>query len=244
MKDKFYRLVFWTLLVALLFFAFSKVGYQWNWVALTPYWGRFLDGWINTLLISIVALVLSFALGLILALAQKSPMKILKVAAEQWVGLIRGTPLLVQLLIFYYVIANAFGFENRWFLAVLILSNFSAAYVSEILRSAINGIAMSQRDAARAMGLSRYQIFRWVIFPQMIKASLPALAGQFSSIIKDSSLLSVIAVSELTLNSQEINSVTYSTLEIYLPLALGYLSLTLPIAYFAKNLEKRLKYEN
>ncbi|MBP7843843.1 MAG: amino acid ABC transporter permease [Proteobacteria bacterium] len=244
MKDKFYQLAFWTLLLAVLFFALLKVGYQWNWVALAPYWGRFVEGWFNTLLISIVALVLSFALGLLLALGQKSTFNLLKIASEQWVGLIRGTPLLVQLLIFYYVIANAFGFENRWFLAVLILSNFSAAYVSEILRAAINGIPMSQKDAARAMGLSRYQIFRWVIFPQMIKASLPALAGQFSSIIKDSSLLSVIAVSELTLNSQEINSVTYSTLEIYLPLALGYLSLTLPIAYVAKKLERSLRYEN
>jgi polar amino acid transport system permease protein len=200
-------------------------------------------GFVTTLWLSFLSLILSFVLGLILALFQRSANMFLQVASRQWIDLIRGTPLLVQILLFYYVVANAFQLENRFLLSVLILSNFSATYISEILRSAWNSIPRSQVEAARAMGFKPIQIFRWVLFPQILKYSLPSLAGQFSSIIKDSSLLSVIAVSELTLNAQEINSVTYSTLESYIPLALAYLCLTLPISLIAKYMERKFHYE-
>ena len=101
----------------------------------------------------------------------------------------------------------------------------------------------SQFDSAKAIGLTRAQTYRYVLFPQVVRQTLPPLAGQFASLVKDSSLLSVIAVSEFTLNAQEVNAYTYSTLESYLPLACGYLLLTLPIFLVSRRLEQVYRYE-
>ena len=89
--------------------------------------------------------------------------------------------------------------------------------------------------------MSNYQIYRYIIFPQAFKRMLPSLTGQFASIIKDSSLLSIIAISEFTMNAQEVDAITYSTLESYIPLAIGYLLLTYPISYYTNRLEKNIK---
>ena len=219
-----YKIIFYLFLSLILFFSFSNIHYAWNWPILWDYKEKFLKGWLSTLEISIVSLFLSLTLAWILLIGQRS-FQILKVFCQSWINLIRGTPLLVQILLFFYVIANAAGFNNRFWLAVLILSNFSAAYIAEILRAALEGIPQSQWDAAKALGLNRRQSYLYVILPQLFKAALPALGGQFASIVKDSSLLSVIAVSEFTLSAQEVNSLTYSTLEAYIPLALGLLGL-------------------
>ena len=160
-----------------------------------------------------------------------------------YVELIRGTPLLVQILIFFYVVAEAFGVSNRYFVGVLTLSVFSGAYISEIFRAGIESIGKSQLEAARAVGFTPVQTYRYVIFPQALRQTLPPLAGQFASLIKDSSLLSIIAVKELTLNAQEVSAYTYSTMESYLPLAVGYLLLTLPISLWTRWLENRTRYE-
>jgi polar amino acid transport system permease protein len=160
-----------------------------------------------------------------------------------YVELVRGTPLLVQILISFYVIAEAFRITDRYIVGVLALSIFSGAYMSEIFRAGIESVGKSQLESARAIGLTRPQTYRYVIFPQALRQVLPPLAGQFASLIKDSSLLSIIAVSELTLNAQEVNSYTYSALESYLPLALGYLVLTLPVSLWTRWLEGRIRYE-
>ena len=89
--------------------------------------------------------------------------------------------------------------------------------------------------------MNNYQMYRYIIFPQAFKRMLPALTGQFASIIKDSSLLSIIAISEFTMNAQEVDAITYSTLESYIPLAIGYLILTYPISYYTKSLENKIK---
>jgi polar amino acid transport system permease protein len=238
----FYQLSFYLLLGLMLFLSFSNIRYSWNWPILWNYKEKFLSGWILTLKISALSLILSLFLGWLLLMGQRS-LIILKVFCQSWINLIRGTPLLVQILIFFYVIANAAGFSDRFWLAIFILSNFSAAYIAEILRAAIEGIPQSQWDAAKALGLNKKQTYTHVILPQLFKASLPALAGQFASIVKDSSLLSVIAVSEFTLSAQEVNSLTYSTLEAYIPLALGYLLITAPISWISHKIEMKLHYE-
>ena len=168
---------------------------------------------------------------------------LLEAIGRVYVELIRGTPLLVQLLIGFYVVASAIGLENRYVVGVLVLSLFSGAYMSEIFRGGLAAIPQTQRDSARAIGLTPWQSFRLVILPQAVRLVLPAVAGQFVSLIKDSSLLSVIAVSEFTLAAQEVNSFTYSTLETYLPLAAGYLLLTLPLSAVSRMLERRYRYE-
>jgi polar amino acid transport system permease protein len=140
-------------------------------------------------------------------------------------------------------VADAFGLQDRYLAGILILSLFSGAYISEVVRAGIESVSASQLESARAIGLTRPQTYRYVILPQAVRLILPPLVGQFVSLIKDSSLLSLIAVNEFTQAARDVNSATYSTLECYLPLAAGYLALTLPISLWTRALEKRLRFE-
>jgi len=230
------------LTTALFSFAFSQLHYGWNWEAIWQYRQKFLQGWLMTVALSAASLLLSLIIGLLAALARRSSFLPLRYSAVLYVEIVRGTPLLVQILILFYVVANAFGMENRYFVGVLALSLFAGAYLAEMIRSGIDSIRGSQLESARAIGLTRGQTYRYVIFPQLVRQLVPPLTGQFASIIKDSSLLSIIAVSEFTLNAQEVNAFTYSTLESYLPLALGYLLLTLPISLLSRLLERRFHF--
>jgi len=240
------RLAGWLLallLVALVFtFAFQQLQYGWNWGAVLAYRQKFLQGWLMTVAISAVALCTSLIIGLAAALARRCPFLPVRSMGTLYVELIRGTPLLVQILIFFYVVADAFGITDRYLVGVLTLSLFSGAYISEIIRAGIESVGESQLESARAIGLTGWQTYRHVVFPQVLRRLLPPLAGQFASIIKDSSLLSIIAVSEFTLSAQEVNAFTYSTLESYLPLAAGYLLLTLPISLASRALERKYRY--
>jgi len=230
------------LVCAVFSFAFSELRYGWNWNAIWQYRQKFVQGWLMTVAISAAALLVSLLLGLLTALARRSALLPLRYLSMLYVETVRGTPLLVQILILFYVVANAFGVDNRYIVGVLALSLFAGAYLSEMIRAGIESIRDSQLESARAIGLTRGQTYRYVIFPQVVRQLIPPLTGQFASIIKDSSLLSIIAVSEFTLNAQEVNAFTYSTLESYLPLAVGYLLLTLPISLASRLLERRFHY--
>ncbi|MES2571840.1 MAG: amino acid ABC transporter permease, partial [Verrucomicrobiota bacterium] len=199
--------------------------------------------WVTTLVIAALALPLSSAIGLLLALARRSAFLPVSDAARIWVEITRGTPLLVQIYFYFYVFGQALALDNRYLVGPLILSAFSGAYLSEIIRAGIEGVGKSQLESARAIGFTRVQTYRHVIFPQAIRHILPPMAGQFVSLIKDSSLLSVIGLSEFTLAAQEVNSFTYAAFESYLPVAVGYLLLTLPISLFTQWLERRLRFE-
>ena len=231
------------LLTAAVFsFAFSQLHYGWNWGAIWQYRQKFLHGWLMTVAISAAALLASLLIGLLTALARRSVFLPLRYSAMLYIETARGTPLLVQILILFYVVANAFGIENRYFVGALTLSMFAGAYLAEMIRSGIESIRDSQLESARAIGLTHGQTYLYVIFPQVVRQLIPPLTGQFASIIKDSSLLSIIAVSEFTLNAQEVNAFTYSTLESYLPLAIGYLLLTLPVSLVSRILERKFHY--
>ncbi|MFA9240274.1 MAG: amino acid ABC transporter permease [Candidatus Paceibacteria bacterium] len=220
---------------------FSNITYNFNWAQVYEYKQKFINGFIMTVVISFFALILSFIIGLFFAYAQNSKLIILRFFSRFYIEIIRGTPLLVQILIFFYVFANNLGFENRYIVGTVILAIFSGAYVCEIIRAAIESIEKEQFETSFSLGMSNYQMYRHIIFPQAFKRMIPSLTGQFASIIKDSSLLSIIAISEFTMNAQEVDSITYSTLESYIPLAFGYLILTYPISYYTKSLEKRIK---
>jgi len=230
------------ILTAVFSYAFYRLQYGWHWDAIYGYRQKFLNGWLVTLAISAASLVTSICFGLCAALAHRSTFLTLRYLGKLYVELIRGTPLLVQILVFFYVVADAFGVGNRYAVGVLTLALFAGAYISEIIRAGIESVGDSQLESARAIGLTRGQTYRFVIFPQVMRRILPPLAGQFASLIKDSSLLSIIAVNELTLNAQEVNAFTYSTMESYLPLAIGYLILTLPISLLSRYLEGRFRY--
>lgn len=232
------------LVVSLFLWSFHSLDQEWNWAGIARFWPMYLQGWYTTLLVAAAAMVLSVAVGVLTALARRQQFLPLRYLAVIYTEVIRGTPLLVQILIFFYVVAHSLGLENRYVVGVVILALFSGAYLAEIFRAGIEGIPASQIESARAIGLAPGQIYRFVIFPQALRQSLPPLAGQFVSLIKDSSLLSIISISELTFNAQVVNSTTYSTLESYIPLAAGYLVLTLPLTWWTRSLERKVAYEN
>jgi polar amino acid transport system permease protein len=231
------------LLIAICSYSFSRLSYNWNWATVGGYSNFFWRGWWNTLKISVLALVLSTVIGLVTALARRSGILILRALSRLYVELVRGTPLLVQISFAFYVVADAFRFQDRFMVGVSALSLFSGAFISEIFRSGIESVGASQLESARAIGLTRFQTYRYVIFPQAIRVILPPLAGMFANLIKDSSLLSVISIEEFTWNAQQVSALTYSNFECYIPLAIGYLILTLPITLWTQWLEKRTKYE-
>jgi polar amino acid transport system permease protein len=214
-----------------------------GWQSVAGYRQLFWTGWLHTCGLASAALVTSTLFGLFLAFCRRAPFLPLRSLASVHVELIRGTPLLTQILILYYGVFHLAGLEDRTLASLLILSNFAGAYISEIFRAGIDSVGASQRESARAIGLTPVQMYRHVIFPQALRHVLPALAGQFASLIKDSSLLSIIGFEELTLNAQQVASFTYSTLESYLPLAIGYLILTLPISLAARWLEHRAHFD-
>ena len=223
--------------------ALARTQYVWNWAGVWEYRQKLAAGFAVTVALSLAALAGSTLVGIVTALLLGSRHVLLEAFGRVYVELIRGTPLLVQLLLGFYVVASAVGLENRYVVGVLVLSLFSGAYMAEIFRGGLAAIPQTQRDSARAIGLTPWQSLRLVVLPQAIRIVLPAVAGQFVSLVKDSSLLSVIAVSEFTLAAQEVNAFTYSTLESYLPLAAGYLLLTLPLSALSRWLEARFRYE-
>jgi len=231
------------LLTLICFFSFSQLRYNWNWQTVAGYSGFFLRGWWTTLKVASLALVLSTLIGMLAALARRSGFLVLRALSRLYVELVRGTPLLVQVSFAFYVVADAFHFQDRFTVGLLTLSLFSGAFISEIIRGGIESVGASQLESSRAVGLTRFQTYRYVIFPQAIRVILPALAGMFANLIKDSSLLSVISIEEFTWSAQQVSALTYSNFECYIPLAIGYLVLTLPITLWTQWLEKRTRYE-
>jgi polar amino acid transport system permease protein len=232
-------------LIALGVFRFflERSSLVWDWSALRPYWRLFLAGWQTSVILSLASLALSLIFGLVLALGRRSSFIPLRLFAQAYIELIRGTPLLAQIYVFFYILAEAAHLENRYVAGTLVLSLFASAYLAEILRGGIESVGQSQLESAKAIGLTPLQTYRYVIFPQALRAVLPPMAGQFVSLIKDSSLLSIIGLNELTQNAKNVASYTFSNFESYLLLALGYLLLTLPISLWTRSLEKRLRYE-
>ena len=223
--------------------ALVAVPYHWDWSSVWEYRRLYLDGWLATLGISAIALPLSCALGLAFALAGRSAFLPLRHVARIYVELTRGAPLLVQIYLYFYVFANAIHVNNRYVVGPLILAAFTGAYISEIIRAGIESVGGSQLESARAIGLTTRQTYRFVIFPQAIRQILPALAGQFVSLVKDSSLLSVISIAELANAAGNVNSFTAAPFESYLPLAAGYLIITIPMSLWTRSLEQRAKFD-
>lgn len=233
------------LLAAACGWAFASLDVSWNWGLVWEYREVFWRGWWTTVGLAVAALVASSLIGGIAAIMLRSRLPLVEAVARVYVELIRGTPLLVQLLVGWYVVAAALqvGTEWRTLVGVLVLALFSGAYMAEIIRGGLDAIPRAQVDSARAIGLTPWQTLRLVVLPQAVRIVLPSVAGQLVSLIKDSSLLSILSIGEFTFAARNVNSATYSTLESYLPLAAGYLALTLPLSALSRWLERRFRYE-
>jgi polar amino acid transport system permease protein len=212
-----------------------------KWSLVWHYRSVFLHGWVKTFYISLLALLLSCLFGTLMVTLRRSSLKSLRLLALIVIELIRGTPLLTQILFFFYVVAHGIGFQNRLLTGILILSFFSSVYITELIRASIEAIPLPQWESAKAIGLTTFQTYRYIIVPQALRPLLPSLTGQLASLIKDSSLLSIIGISEFTLAAEQVNATTYCTLESFIPLAIGYLILTLPISLGSRLLEKKLR---
>jgi len=230
--------------VSVCFLVFFRLKYNWNWNDFLEYRSQILRGWFVTIAISIGALAASCLLGILLLLGQRSGLTVLEWFCRGYVELVRGTPLLVQLMVGYYLVSDALGLSSKILIGILLLASFAGAYIGEILRGGIESIDRAQIESARAVGFDRWQVYRFVVFPQAIRRVMPALAGQFVSLVKDSSLLSVIGIGEFTQEIRIANAATYSAFEGFVPLAIGYLILTIPISIGARALERRMQYES
>lgn len=210
--------------------------------------GLLMKGLFITIEVSLVAIVLGILLGLFTGLARISANPCLKWTAITYIEIIRGTPLLVQIMIWYFVLGtiinnllfklDLFQIPELWF-GVASLAIFAGAYVAEIVRAGIQSIHKGQMEAARSLGMTKTTAMRKIILPQAFKRILPPLAGQFISLIKDSSLLGVIAIRELTKATREAVTTSLMPYELWFVCGVMYLVLTFALSMFVQYLEKR-----
>jgi len=193
----------------------------------------------NTLYISFVSILIAIVIGIVTGLCRISSNVALKKLAVTYVELIRGTPLLVQIFIFYFFIGTVFKLD-RITSGIAALAIFAGAYIAEIVRAGIQSIPKGQMEASRSLGMNYFQAMRYVILPQALKRTLPPMAGQFISLIKDSSLVSVISITDLTKAGREIVSSTFSPFEVWFVVAVMYLVLTSGLSFLVQILERRL----
>ena len=191
-----------------------------------------------TIWISFVSGFVGLVIGLITGLCRLSPNPTLRGLAVLYIELIRGTPLLVQIFIFYFFIGTVLNLD-RIVAGVGALALFVGAYTAEIIRAGIQSIPKGQTEAARSLGMSATQTMIHIVLPQAFKRVLPPLAGQFISLIKDSSLVSVIAITDLTKSGREIITSNFATFEIWFTVALLYLVVTSLLSQLLFWLERR-----
>jgi polar amino acid transport system permease protein len=240
MKHRLRDLLLFLLFSALLLSAFSmlsgNVRYDWQWyrvgryifdpVAGFPFPGILLKGLGLTIGISFISLGIAFFIGVITAFMKLSEGRVAPFIANLYVEAVRNTPLLIQLFFIYFVIAPVFGI-NAISSAILALALFEGAYASEIIRGGIMSIDKGQWEAAYCIGLSKKNVYADVILPQAFRNTLPSLASQAISTVKDSALVSTIAIYDLTMRGREIISETFLSFEIWFTVAAIYLVLTL-----------------
>ena len=226
------------LLAAAMYISISKV-YPFNWPLVIRYWRLFLKGLLVTLKVSSISMVITFFLGLIFALFRKSRVEFFRDIAALYVWLFRNTPLLVVILLTYYGVGTIFNLDRFW-AATIALSLFEGAYVTEIIRSGIEAVDPGEIEAAKSLGMNDFQVFSSVIFPQAMRISLPPLIGQMVSLIKDSSLASVIALEELTMMGRQVGTRTLASFESYIIVAFLYITVTSVITLLGRYLEGRL----
>jgi len=204
-----------------------------------------LDGLYMTVLIAVFGLLIGFMLGLFAGLGKIGANKPVRAICAVYIETVRGTPLLIQAVWLYFglnqLLVETAGFRLSPLQAgIIVIAVNSGAYIAEIVRGAIQSIDGGQEEAGRSLGLTGAQTFRHVIFPQALKRMIPPLGNQFIISLKDTSLLSIIAVPELMRRSQEVVSTSFNAFEIYTIGALLYLVLTLTITLVLRLVERRL----
>ena len=208
-----------------------------------------LQGLLTTIEIAVIGLVIGVILGTVIALIKVMPKgktvipRILNAICDVYVGFFRGTPMVVQLLIGYYVLLPALGIVVRdaTVVAIVIFGLNSGAYVSEIMRAGIQSVDSGQLEAGRAVGLPFWTAMLKIVIPQSVKNILPTLGNEFIVLIKETSVVSFIAVVDITKAFRSIGDANYEYIIPYVMLALVYLVIVIGITFAIKAMERRLK---
>lgn len=239
------------LVISRIFFLGSQgLSYHWQWYQVPRFLftvdaghfaaGPLLQGLSITLKISAISLIVSLMIGLVTAVFRLADSPLAGLLARIYIEAIRNTPLLIQIFFIYFVLGPLMGLE-RMPAAILSLSLFEGAYIAEIFRSGILAVPRQQIEAAYSLGLGPLATYRHVILPQAVRTVMPPLTSQAISLIKDSALVSTIAIYDLTMQAQAIIAETFLTFEIWLTVAALYLVITCTLSYAAGRLERRLK---
>lgn len=204
-----------------------------------------------TLTITSVAVFIGIVVGLLVALCRISNVKILKIISVVYVEVLRGTPILVQALLIYsglpmllQAMGGSFTWDNPILAGIIVCGVNSSAYVSEIFRSGLNAVDKGQMEAARSLGMSYIQAMKTVIVPQAFKIVLPALANEFVSLLKETSILSMITIVEVTRKSMLWASATFLTFPAYIGTAIVYMSMTIPLSKAINLLERKMSTDD
>lgn len=226
--------------------------WQFFWKSLFSPSETFLEGLGLTIGISLVAMVLAILLGLVVALMRRSQFAVVRSCASVYIWVIRGTPLLVQLVIIYtgFAAVGIYQFNDVSLLglsvkaavqaAVIGLMVNESAYIAEIIRAGLDSVPKGQFEAAASLGMTPGRLMRWIIVPQSLRVMVPPLGNSFNGMMKTTSVLSVIGVSEMFLVTQSISSATFHTFEIFIVAAIYYLALTTIWTFIQAWIENRL----
>ncbi|WP_147916347.1 amino acid ABC transporter permease [Ruania zhangjianzhongii] len=213
-----------------------------DWAGVIEFLPELGEGLLYTLLVSVVGLVIGFALGALFGLLRLSRFKIVNALATIYIEVVRGTPLLVQAIWLFYALPLIIQYTLPSLLAgIIVIGINSGAYIAEIVRGAVQSIEKGQMEAGRSLGMSHHITMLKVIWPQAFKRMIPPLGNQFIISIKDTSLLSVILVPELLFQSRTIASNHFNAVEIYTLVAVFYLAITLTLSGVLRITEKRLE---
>ncbi|MEK3878017.1 MULTISPECIES: amino acid ABC transporter permease [unclassified Paenibacillus] len=208
------------------------------------YRNLFLSGLQYTLLLAVLGVFFGFVLGILVSLLRMSKWRILRFIATAWVEFLRGTPMLVQLFLIHYGLPE-FGISLSPIQSgAITLTINSSAYLAEIFRAGIQGVDRGQMEAARSLGMKQGMTMRYIILPQALKNVLPAIGNEFITIIKESSIVSMIGVADLLFQARTITTITYEGLSPLLVIAVMYFVLTFTLSKLLGILERRLNTDD
>ena len=204
------------------------------------YWPLFLEGATTTVLLSFFSVIVGVGCGTLMALARLSQNTFLSKAAKVYIDIIRGTPLLVQLYLVYFGLATVLDL-NDFVSGVIAVSVNTTAYIAEIIRSGIQSVDKGQMEAARSMGMPKRMAMRQIILPQAMKNILPAIGNEFATLIKETSIVSLIGIHDLMYSSDTVRGATFTVFIPLLMTAFLYFVMTTMIAFFMDKLERKLQ---
>lgn len=204
------------------------------------YWPLFLEGATTTVLLSFFSVIVGVGCGTLMALARLSQNPFLSKAAKVYIDIIRGTPLLVQLYLVYFGLATVLDL-NDFVSGVIAVSVNTTAYIAEIIRSGIQSVDKGQMEAARSMGMPKRMAMRQIILPQAMKNILPAIGNEFATLIKETSIVSLIGIHDLMYSSDTVRGATFTVFIPLLMTAFLYFVMTTTIAFFMDKLERKLQ---